>query len=800
MFARLQTKLVLFFVTLFAAVEVITLLAVYSVTTHNVRLQIQDQLRYASRIFKSQIEDRIRQHARTARILVADFGFRDAVTSSDPATLQSAIQNLGARIKADRVLLVSLDNRVVSDTQTPVAPKRLFPYPSLITLAEEHDEAVAMVVMDGKLYEMVVVPVLAPTPVAWIGIGTRIDDALAARLRALSPLDLDLSYAYRSKADWQLAASTLDAGHRPPLAEFLGRAGLFADQPAAISLRAEDYMALVTPLATPPGSEPVSVVLQYALAAGLRPYQPLLMWLLFLTAAGLLASLVGAMLIARSVTRPVRVLADAARRLEQGDYSQTVQLAQQDEVGQLAAAFNHMTARIAEREELILHQAQHDAVTGLPNRMLFELLVRDTIAGLPRDTGGCAVLLVYIDRVADIRNTLGHEICDRLIRLIGKRLHDAIEQADTLARLATDEFVMLSPRSDEQAIQATVERVLGVFDTSFNIDGVSIDVGAHLGVACYPTHGADADTLLKHADVAMSEARRCQRRHAVYTAQSDIYSRGRLSLMSELRLGLQRNELQLYYQPIVDLAGDRVTHVEALVRWQHPRNGFMPPDEFIPLAEESGHIQRLTAWCLEQAVAQCSVWQGTGMPLNVSINLSARDLLNRRLPELIAELLRRHSVQARWLTLEITESALMRDPEQALQVLRTLKDMGLRLSIDDFGTGYSSMAYLKKLPVDELKIDKSFVLDLAGNAEDEIIVHSTIDLGHNLGLKVTAEGVENEASLRILRGYGCDKTQGYLFSRPQPATVLDQWLAEANREGVTATLHGQKLTMRASVG
>lgn len=797
MFRRFQTKLVLFYITLFAAVQVITLLTVYTVTTHNVYTQIQDQLRYASRIFKLQIEDRSHKHAQAARILAADFGFRDAVTAADPATVQSAIGNLGARIKADRVLLVSLDNQTVADTQHPHVPAGKFAYASLIATAEEHDEAVAMVVMDGAIYEMVVVPVLAPTPVAWLVIGARIDDTLAANLKALSPLELDLSFAHREGADWRVAATTLGAERRQTLAGYLRGAQFVADQPDATALGLDNYMALVTPLAAPENGATVVAVLQYALAAGLRPYQPLLLWLLALTGTGLLVSLVGGMLIARSVTKPVRTLAEAAQRLEQGDYTQTVRLTQRDEVGQLAAAFNHMTARIAEREERIRHQAQHDAVTGLPNRMLFEVSVRETIASLASDSAGCSVVLVYIDRFAEIRNTLGHEVSDRLIRHVGDRLRAAIKQTDTLARLATDEFVLLTLGTEEDAVRVIAERLLGVFDASFNIDGVSIDVGAHLGVACYPAHGADADTLLKHADVAISSARRSLRRYAVYDAQSDIYTRRRLSLMSELRQGLERNELQLYYQPLIDLASDRATHVEALVRWQHPTNGFLPPDEFIPLAEQSGHIQRLTAWCLERAIEQCSAWRKAGIALTVAVNLSARDLPNRRLPGLIAELLHRHDAQAHWLTLEITESALMQEPEQALQVLRSLKDMGMRIAIDDFGTGYSSMAYLKKLPVDELKIDKSFVLGLASSAEDEIIVRSIIDLGHNLGLKVTAEGVEDEAALEILRRYGCDKTQGFLFSRPQPVLQLDHWLAVANRDGVMTTVHNASISKHA---
>jgi len=310
-----------------------------------------------------------------------------------------------------------------------------FAYPGLIATAEERDEAVAMVVMEGAIYEMVVVPVLAPTPVAWLAIGARIDNALAADLKALSPLELDLSFAYRGGEDWKLVATTLGEERRRTMAGFLGSARFAVDQPGAAALGMDNYMALVTPLASPARSTAVVAVLQYALEAGLRPYQSLLLWLIGLTGAGLVVSLIGSVLIARGVTKPVRTLAEAARRLEHGDYTQTVQLAQRDELGQLATTFNHMTARIAEREERIRHQAQHDAVTGLPNRMLFEASVREMIAALGEDSAGCSVVLVYIDRFAEIRNTLGHEVSDRLIRHNGDGFSATIKHARQRVRL-----------------------------------------------------------------------------------------------------------------------------------------------------------------------------------------------------------------------------------------------------------------------------------------------------------------------------------------------------------------------------
>lgn len=796
MFRRFQTTLVLFFLALFAVVQVITLVAVYQVTMRNVHVQIKDQLRSANRIFHLQVDDRMRKHAQAARVLAADFGFRAAVTSSDPATVQSAIRNLGARAHADRVLLVSLDNRRVTDTGRRQASTGRFPFGELTAAADEHDDATAMIMLDGILYEMVVVPVLAPQPVAWLVIGTRMDDGTARALKTLLPVNLDVSFAFRDGGGWRVAATTGVHEQRATVGEFLERSRAMTDEPRAATLGNERYMMLVSAFKTPENAAPAAAILQYSIAAAVRPYQSQLLWLLVLTGAGFVALVIGGMFIARNVTRPVRELADAAMRLEKGDYAGEVDITRRDELGQLAVAFRHMTAGIAEREDRILHQARHDAVTQLPNRLFFEQRVREAIAALPSESAGCTVVLVYIDRFADIRNTLGHAVSDRLIFHVGERLRHVVKSGDTLARLATDEFVLLTAGVRDDDVPAVAERLLAVFDSSFVVEGVTIDVGAHVGVASYPAHGADADTLLKHADVAMSVARGAARRFAVYDPGSDRYTRDRLSLMSELRDGLERGDVRLHYQPLVDIATGQVSRVEALVRWQHPRAGPLPPDEFIPLAEKTGHIERFTAWCLEQAIAQCSAWREAGLSLGVAVNLSARDLPNRRLPSLIGDLLDRYRAHARWLTLEITEGAIMHDPEQALHVLRALKDMGLRLAIDDFGTGYSSMTYLKRLPIDELKIDKSFVLGLAGTAEDEIIVRAIVELGHNLDLRVVAEGVEDEAALDILRRYGCDRAQGFLFSHALAAPALERWLAIANRQGALAAGRGNDQARR----
>ena len=332
-------------------------------------------------------------------------------------------------------------------------------------------------------------------------------------------------------------------------------------------------------------------------------------------------------------------------------------------------------------------------------------------------------------------------------------------------------------------------RLLKALEEPIVVEGQVVDVGASIGIVSCPENGTDMNALLRRADVAMYSAKRTNSGFAIYDERDDQHSAERLSLMSELRQAVERDELTLYYQPKVDLATHAVKYVEALVRWEHPTRGFISPDEFIPFAEQTGYIKSISRWVAEKAIEQCAKWHALGMDLKVSINVSARDLMHAELPETLEALLRKYNVEPCWLWIEITESAIMDDPNHAIATLDQLHALGMRLSIDDFGTGYSSLSYLKRMPVDELKIDRSFVMGMADDKDDETIVRSTIDLGHNMGLKVVAEGVENEAVLDHLKLLRCDLAQGYHVSRPLPPHKLESWLSEwqdAHAEDLTA--------------
>jgi diguanylate cyclase (GGDEF)-like protein len=422
------------------------------------------------------------------------------------------------------------------------------------------------------------------------------------------------------------------------------------------------------------------------------------------------------------------------------------------------------------------YRALHDGLTGLPNRSLFKEHAERAIRSAQRTESVVAFLLMDLDRFKEINDTLGHHQGDRLLQEVGPRLAAVLREGDLLARLGGDEFAVLLPRLTSASQAADVaERLTAAFDPPFEIGGMTVQVSPSVGVACWPHHGADIETLVRHADVAMYLAKDAGAGYDVYSEDRDRWSPERLSLSSELRLALEREELAVYYQPQIDLRTFEVSGVEALVRWEHPTRGMQSPSEFVPVAEQSGLIKPLTLQVLNASLRQCHEWQRSGLDLTLAVNLSLRVLLDRSLPNDVANLLAKWGVDASRLQFEITEGAVISDP-CALAVLEELDAMGTQISIDDFGTGYSSLAYLKRLPVHAIKVDKSFVLGMGHDADDATIVRSTIDLAHNLGLEIVAEGVEDEESLSKLVALGCDCVQGYYISQPLPGAELTPWL------------------------
>jgi diguanylate cyclase (GGDEF)-like protein len=451
--------------------------------------------------------------------------------------------------------------------------------------------------------------------------------------------------------------------------------------------------------------------------------------------------------------------------------------------------------------EVIQHNAYFDRLTDLPNRNLLYDRLQQAILAAQREDQSVALLIMDLDRFKEINNALGHQSGDLLLRQIGPRLKAILRKSDTVARLGGDEFAVLLPRGTCADHAAQVARkIIKALEQPFAIAELRLDIETSIGIAVFPEHGTDVDTLIKRADAAMYVAKETRGGYNIYSAEQDKSSTGRLMLMGELRRAIAQDQLFLHYQPKIDLQTGRIGGVEALVRWQHPKHGVIPPDVFIPLAEQTGLIAPLTECVLHKALRQCYAWHQAGLEINVAVNLSRRNLQSVELPGQIARMLKTCEVSSGCLQLEITESTIMANPERAMGVLAELKNMGLRLSLDDFGTGYSSLAYLKKLPVDEIKIDKSFVMNMHTKADDVAIVHMIIQLGHILGLKVVAEGLEGQEALDKLIALGCDMAQGYYISRPVPAEEITRRWSQDSESHVWRASPGSNQRLEPAMG
>ena len=423
-----------------------------------------------------------------------------------------------------------------------------------------------------------------------------------------------------------------------------------------------------------------------------------------------------------------------------------------------------------EREQ----QAQTDTLTGLPNRTLLSARTAESLAESGDDP--TALLLLDLDRFKEVNDTLGHHVGDRFLQVIARRLAAAVRPSDLVVRLGGDEFALLLPGTDAAGAEESARRLLESVCAPIVLEGLQVDVDASIGIAVAPDHGTDLDALLQHADVAMYLAKDNGFGVEVYDATRDRNTTSRLVMLGELRRALSDGELTVHFQPQAELRSGRVTGVEALVRWQHPERGLVPPDDFVPLAESSGLVEQLTRFVVDTAVRQVGLWREQGLDLKVAVNVSVRDLSGTALVDSVVSALARHDVPARCLVLEVTEGSLFAESHRAATTLRRLDELGVALALDDFGTGWSSLGHLRRLPVQELKIDRSFVFRMCSDARDAAIVRSVVDLGVGLGMRVVAEGVEDGATWRMLEEMGCDEAQGWLLSRAEPADVLTPWL------------------------
>ena len=724
---------------------------------------LSQQLETGRKVFQDQFDTRRRSLGIYSATLAKDFGLLEAYHEGGRSLL-TALARRRDQVGADTAVAVDLRGRIRADTARTGLVGRPFELAAdAMPYAAEHT---LFLDLDGTPYQMAAAPLRAPNRVGWVLLGFRLDDALAKQFAALT----SLSVTFREQAldgHWQTLASTLPTEALTDLAQQPVKAG-------PLRLGDATWLGLPVELGDAPGRH-VTVLLQRSESEALAYYLPWWRQILEVFAGALLLAFLGAWFVARDVVKPVRLLLDQAGAIEAGNYAGPITVRQRGELGDLVDKFNRMQSAIAEREASIRHNARHDALTGLPNRAFLEQIIGEALQGSNAGDARLAVLVVGLDRFKDINDTLGYEAGDRLLREVGVRLRESSRPEDVTARIGGDEFGIFLRGVPLREIQARLAHFAKAFASPYTADGLTLHLSAGIGVACHPDHGRDAATLLRHADMAKWTAKSKRLPYVIYDGSQDRFSRLRLSLLGELRQAIENGDLVLHYQPKVDLTERQVSGAEALVRWQHPIYGLVPPGDFIPMLEHTGNITLVTNWALSSVCAQAKAWQEAGMAMRLAVNMSAYDLRDAEFIDGVEKTLYDGGTDPSLLALEITESAVMEDVDQAVAAFQRFRQLGLTLSIDDYGTGYSSMAQLKRLPLDELKIDRSFVMGLDKNEDDEAIVRSTIELGHNMGLGVVGEGVESRAGLNVLRKLRCDLAQGYYISRSLPADKFEAW-------------------------
>jgi len=748
------------------------LLIVYRTTYSHTQTQIAEQLEAGSAVVQNELESRQRYVGSTSRTITKDFNLIEQVVSRDADSITAALENYRGRAGATFSVVTDTKGQIIASTLADLEIAQALPFGSFSNDEVGNAQSIYGLYKDHA-YQVFIWPLYAPEPdqIACLVMGYMLDDSLTQRLQKLT--GLDVSFIQSGK----VFASSLPQEERT----LLSHANISMSSPntwRTVSLDNIDYVTFAAPLPMNNG-ESMTVLLQRSLTDALRDYKSLQLQLIATQVFSLLLAAVGAFFIASTITLPLRRMTEYVKRIAAGEYSEPLPLDNKGEIGILVQEFTHMQHEITEREASILHLAYHDGLTDLPNRNDFQRQVQAQVDAAKASNGRAAVFVMDLDNFSDINVTLGHLSGDFLLKKVAERLLKECREGDHVARLGGDEFAVLI--TDFASVHDIIQWVMHyrqIFNEAFEVENISLSVNATIGVAIYPEHAENSGTLMQRAEVAMYNGKKKKMPYSIYNSSQDHHSVLRLALMSELKPAIEFNELVLYYQPKLDVATNTVNAVECLVRWIHPIHGFISPDDFIPLAEQTGNIRLLTRWVIKTAFSQNQKWrEQQNLNLTMSINISAVDLLDPQFLQYVESQLLDYNMPPESIIFEVTESAVMDDPDKAIGILSQLSDMGLGLSIDDFGTGYSSMAQLKRLPVSELKIDKSFVLDVANNEDDKIIVRATIELAHNMHLKVVAEGVESSQTLHLLKELGCDSAQGFYLSKPVAANIFEKWLA-----------------------
>ncbi|MEA3066516.1 MAG: hypothetical protein QOJ27_2977 [Sphingomonadales bacterium] len=748
MFRHIRTRLAVLYAGLFALALSLVAAALYVVVARTVENQVRSELVASSTVFDRLWAMRSRELGNAAGVLARDFGFREAVATGDPRTAASALVNLRARLGLRMAFIVNVDGSVVG-----IDDPRLRRDGGALWAALDRGQTSGVASLGGVPHQVVAAPIMSPTLTGWVVFATPLGASEMRSFEQLSAIPITASVLDRRAVEASLAT---------------GRPGKLS-APDGVSI------ALAKPLGRMGEGAPAVLLLRYPVARAMAAWLPLQLAMAATGLIGLLLLVFGSWRLSLSITKPISALDQAAQLMEEGQIVE-VEVGTEDEIGRLARSFNKMATGIAERERRIAQLAFNDSLTGLPNRAFFRQQLDLELQQARHRGGGVVLFCLDLDGFRGINDTLGHSVGDDLLRLVAGRLQASLGDALT-ARLGGDEFAILLDRGHADP-GAVAQRLIAALAEPAEVRGHKLAVTASVGIALGPTDGADGDTLLKNVDLALARAKEEGRAtYRFFEAEMNARAQQRHQLETDLRRAIAEGEFELHFQPLFDLDTHRIGSFEALLRWNHPRRGQVPPAEFIPVAEETDLIVPIGNWVIQEACRQARAWPED---VRVAVNVSSVQFRRPGLQNVILQALAASGLEPRRLEVEITESIFLESLDSTLAVLHALRALGVRIALDDFGTGYSSLSYLQSFPFDKIKIDRSFIEQLLTRSGASAIVRAITDLARALGMETTAEGVEDSEQLALLRRHGCTSVQGYLFSRPVDAKAAKA-LVDASR-------------------
>ena len=771
-FKHLRSRIAFTFIGVMVAMQLAALIPLkYALDRHASQLAGQ-QINAGERGFVNQLQHNTQNLKQAAQLLVGEEAFRDAIHSRDTDIIQSVLATCQTRMRAQIAYYLGTDDGLVvtgrydnTDISQAIIQKIL----------QNPGGTLKFDIVDGKPYQLIAVPVNDMDAAGWLVMGFVMDDRLTTQLKQLTGLDVTILQKI-PQHDWQLVSSTVSS----QLANILMKtvADVYSQHLSLqkVDLAGQAYQLKIRTLHERQ-DQALLVVLQASVTPLMQALQRWFQGMLVLAVIGVLLFVVLAWYVSRQTTRPLAALTGHVNDIALGDYEKEIAVDSSDEVGYLGKALDNMRAAVLQRSLDVQQLVFKDALTGLANRLALMQALQQAITQHAGEQGTFSLLVLNIHRFKQVNNMLGRKLGDDLLRHVGQVLQDNTLSAQTMvARLDADEFAVLLPQADQARATSYAENIQRIFEGPVQVQEQTMEIPVAMGIALYPEHEVHAEALLSHAETALYEAKSKQVAWIVYNTALELDQAETLALIADLKQAIQQNQLLLYIQPRIDLTTRKTLGAEALIRWVHPEKGMLLPDQFIPFAEQTGLICEMTDWVLRRACEILATLRQRGLRISLSVNLSARDLNNMALPDQIAALLTEHALDAAALSLEITESSWMQAAGQATTVIRKLAEMGVQLAIDDFGIGHSSLAYLKQLPVQTLKIDRSFVMYMDKHADHASIVKASIELAHTFGLNVVAEGIENEEVLARLTRLGCDEGQGYFIGKPMPEKDFSIWL------------------------